>query len=109
VPPPARKPAVVVHYRAGSSAARRAAGQVAEEARRAGFAVAALRAMPAVPSEREVRHPDAADATPGEELGSHFRRRWGKQWRVRGPPGSDVPATAGTSPARALEVWLPHR
>lgn len=99
--PPA--PRVVVHHRAGSSTARRAAELVAEEARRAGATVAAIQPETEVPNARVIHPATTEDAELAGELATRFRRRWGHPWRVEG-----AQLRAEAPPPRTLEIWLPH-
>jgi hypothetical protein len=113
--PAAARPAtaVLIRHRDGSAAGREAAKRIAEEARRAGVAVVGIRAAPAVPKGREVRHLQGGDAAEAERLAERFRGRWGSAWEVRTPGPGAPPASkafaARPAPAHTLEVWLPHR
>jgi len=95
--------AVVVHHRAGSPAAERAARLVVEEVRGAGLGGAAVRAVPAVPARRVIRFGRGEDGA-AERLALRLRRRWPHPWRLEAAV-SPGPAR----PAPPLEVWLPHR
>ena len=112
--PPIKAPAaVLIRHRGGSAAGREAARRIADEARRAGVRVVGIRAVPAVPSRREVHYLRDEDAAEGKRLASRFRDRWGNAWPVRKPElpkaSPKVSAAAGTTPTHTLEVWLPHR
>ena len=109
--------AVLIRHRGGSAAGREAARRIADEARRGGVRVVGIRAVPAVPSRREVHYLAGGDADEAERLAARFRQRWGSAWEVREPAGSAAAAAPSALaarrpvPARAhtLEVWLPHR
>jgi hypothetical protein len=95
----AARPAVTIHYRARSGAAREAAELVAEEARRAGFAEVSLRPVAQVPPTRTLRH-RGDDALPeGERLVARLRARWRHSWTI---------AAAEDAAPDSLGIWLPH-
>jgi hypothetical protein len=104
--------AVLIRHRGGSAAGREAAQRIADEARRGGVRVVGIRAVPAVPSRREVHFLRGDDAAEGERLASRLRSRWGNDWHVReleAGATSSKKLAAGPIPAHTLEVWLPHR
>jgi hypothetical protein len=96
--------AVVVHHRAGSPAAERAARLVVAEVRGAGLGGAAVLAVPAVPARRVIRFGRGEDGA-AERLALRLRRRWPHPWRLEASVVGPDPAR----PAPPLEIWLPHR
>lgn len=104
--------AVLIRHRGGSAAGREAAQRIADEARRAGVTVTGIRAVPAVPSRREVHYLRAEDAAEGKRLASRLRDRWGGAWQVRepgSPKASPKASAVRPTPTHTLEVWLPPR
>jgi hypothetical protein len=95
-------PEVVIRHRAGSTAARRAAEQVAAEVRRAGLGDVELRPTQQVPRMRTVRYFREEDAPAGEQMVSRFRSRWSHPWAMQ------ASAAETESGRRVLEIWLPH-
>ncbi len=96
-------PEVVIHHRAGSTPARRAAELVAEEVRRAGFSDVTFRPMRNVPRSRTVRTLRPEDAEAGERMAARFRARWPHPWEVE-----PARAVAGANGMTMVEIWLPH-
>jgi hypothetical protein len=96
-------PEVVIHHRAGSAPARRAAELVAEEVRRAGFSDVTFRPMRNVPRSRTVRTFRPEDAPAGERMAARFRARWPHPWEVEAARAADQ-----ANGMTLVEIWLPH-
>jgi hypothetical protein len=96
-------PEVVIHHRAGSAQARRAAELVAEEVRRAGIVEVQFRPMQNVPRNRMLRTFREEDAAVGERMAARFRTRWSHPWTVEAPRRA-----ADGEALNLVEIWLPH-
>jgi hypothetical protein len=96
-------PEIVIHHRAGSAPARRAAELVAEEVRRAGFSEVTFRPMRNVPRSRTVRTFRPEDAPAGERMAARFRARWSHPWEVEASRAAAPPVGMNM-----VEIWLPH-
>lgn len=92
-------PEVRILHRAGSAPARRAAGQVAGELRRAGFSTVELRETRTPPRTRTLRYAEAEEAPLGQATAARLGARWPHRWTVQ--------ASAEAAPGR-MEIWLPH-
>ncbi len=92
-------PEIRILHRAGSAPARRAAGQVAGELRRAGFTAVELRETRTPPRARTLRYADATEAPLGQATAARLNARWPHRWTVQ--------ASAEAAPGR-MEIWLPH-
>lgn len=104
-PAPAPAPAaasgqarVIIHYRAGSEAAREAAQAMAESLRAGGFELVDVRSAPAVPAQRVVRYFHGDDAAAAARLAGRLGRGWAIQ---------DFRAYEPSPEPQTLEVWVP--
>jgi hypothetical protein len=91
---------IVLHHRAGSASAARAAAQVAAALREAGLETAGMREVPAVPSVRVVRYFHSADAAAAARIAARLGRGWAIQ---------DFRAFSPLPPPQTVEIWLPDR
>ncbi|WP_188898101.1 hypothetical protein [Caldovatus sediminis] len=91
---------IVLHHRAGSASAARAAAQVAAALREAGLETAGTREVPAVPSVRVVRYFHSADAAAAARIAARLGRGWAIQ---------DFRAFNPLPPPQTVEIWLPDR
>lgn len=97
-------PMVVIHHRAGSALAQRAAELVAEEVRKADLGPVVFTPERAVPAVRTVRYARDTASEIGEQLAARFRSRWRHPWVVESS-GHDEGAAP---PEGLIEIWLPH-
>lgn len=89
---------VFVHHRAGSAPAARAAEEVEQDIRGAGFEVAGIRPVPFAPAARVVRYFHDEDAATAARLAA----RLGPGWAIQ-----DFRAFQPQPQPRTLEIWLP--
>lgn len=95
---PAVEARVFVHHRAGSALAARAAEEVEQDVRGAGFEVAGIRPVPFAPAARVVRYFHDEDAG----IAARLAARLGPGWAIQ-----DFRAFQPQPQPHTLEIWLP--